>query len=991
MNPTVIRYSFVLVLLAGSFLAGQSPPPTNVPLDLAKHFQLPSGFVIEKIAGPPLVQHPMHVSFDDKMRLYVTESAGVNRNAQQLEKEVPNCIKRLVDTDGDGKFDQATIFADKLTFPGGVLFHQGAVYATAFPYLWKFVDKDDDGVADGRIPLIGKFGSVGNGADLHGPQLGPDGWLYFCDGRNGHDLTYADGSKDKGRAAGLYRCKTDGSGFERVFAGGMDNPVEVAFTSAGEPLVCTNLVLNSPRHDAILYGIEGGVYSYDLRAVKELKWTGGYLPFMDLGWVAVSSILRYDHHAWGKEWHDKYFTAEFNTHKIRQHVIERDGAGFKVAFSSDFLTCSHPDFHPTQIVQAPDGSIIVVDTGGWFRNGCPQSQIAKPQIMGGIYRIYQPKQGILKSTADVKLSEFTNKRLRLMEIWLWPNLPCSAGYERKLSDCLADEDIDLAVSALRLMRLHHELFCNSEAIKALSHGHPAVRREAATTFGHLKKPEAVPALIKALEQADDPFLEHALIYALISINDPQETAKGLSFTSPRVLRGVLLALDQMNSSNLSWDQVAPLLQMDDQRLKEVALEIVGRRPAWVVELSDYLDRELSRKPLDQPRLYASKNLLLALAKEAPIQQLVADRLTCPETPATLLSMLLEVLAEADVRPWPKVWIGPLQTSLSDDRIDEEMLSQSIQAAVSSQLRVFDAPLRRLADNSEHSTLLRLVAAGIALQDGEPVPPSLFNLLTRCCRPNQDPTLRLSAARALSYAALSESQLITLTDVVGHAGPLELPLLLSAWEHQPPDTALRALISALPIAPGLTTITPDRLQKLLAQAPPDLKSSAESLLKRVSVDATALRNRLQQLKPALTGGDPKAGRELFFGTKAICSTCHRIKDQGGLIGPNLSQIGAIRAREDLLESIVFPSASIARGYETLVVVTKQGKTITGVLTRETANALILTNTQRFEQKVLRNDIEEMTTSTTSIMPVGMDQTLSVEELRHLLAYLESLKN
>jgi putative membrane-bound dehydrogenase-like protein len=990
MNVSVIRLGLLMVLLSISFLVAQSPSPAE-PFDLAKHIKLPSGFMIEKMAGPPLVQHPMHVSFDDKMRLYVTEAAGVNRNAQQLEKELPNCIKRLTDTVGNGKYDQATIFADKLTFPGGVMFHQGAVYATAFPYLWKFVDKDDDGVAEERIPVIGKFGSVGNGADLHGPQLGPDGWLYFCDGRNGHDLTYADGTKDKGRAAGLYRCKADGSGLERVFAGGMDNPVEVAFTPAGEPLACTNLVLNNPRHDAILYGIEGGVYPYDLRAVKELKWTGGYLPMMDLGWVAVSSIMRYDHYAWGKEWDNKYFTAEFNTHRVRQHTIERDGAGFKITSSADFLTCSHSDFHPTQISQAPDGSMILVDTGGWFRNGCPQSQIAKPEVMGGIYRIYKAGHGVSKEPEPAPALSDPFVLFQPSCKAIWQRGYSEAAWTDAVRRAISDVNIDVAVCAIRSAGLRRDEPSFASILKALNRREPAVRREAATTLGRLKKPEAVPALVKALEQADDPFLEHALIYALISIKDPQETAEGLAFTSLRVLRGVLLALDQMESSNLSWDQVAPLLQMDDLRLKQTALEIVGRRPAWVVELADYLDRELNKKQIDASRLVGCKNLLLALAKEAPVQQLIADRLTCPETPATLRFMLLEVLAEADIRPWPKIWIGPLQAMLAESKTDDETLSQSLQAAASSQLRAFDPVLRRIAEDNESSPSIRLSAAAIALQDGQPVPTLLFDFLARSCKSNQEPMLRLTAARALSYAALNETQLIALTDIIRRAGPLEMPLLLNAFEHQPTETALRTLVTALSNAPGFTAVTPDRLNKLFSRIPSDLKPQTDTLLKRLSLDANTSRARLQQLKPTLSGGDPKAGRELFFGSKAICSTCHRIKDQGGLIGPNLSQIGAIRSREDLLESIVFPSASIARGYETLVVVTKDGKTTTGVLTRETPNALILTNTQRLEQKVLRNEIEGMTTSPTSIMPYGMDQTLSVDELRNLLAYLESLRN
>ncbi|HVS35498.1 MAG TPA: PVC-type heme-binding CxxCH protein, partial [Gemmataceae bacterium] len=347
----------------------------------------PPGFVVERVAGPPLVQHPMNGAFDEQGRLFLTEAAGLNLKAADLLAQLPNSVKRLEDTDGDGRFDKAVVFADKMTFATGACWHDGALYSTAYPSLWRLEDTDGDGVADRRTAIVGMFGSTGNGADLHGPQLGPDGLLYFCDGRNGHDIKQPDGYTLTGRAAGVYRCRPDGSHTERVCGGGMDNAVEVAFTRAGEPFVVANIVLNSPRHDAILFAEDGAVYPYYEQVYPEFKTTGDLMPLTgDLGWVAVSSLIRYRGDAFGSEYKDSYFTAQFNPHRIQHHIIERDGAGFRVR-TEDFVTCDDPDFHPTGLVEDADGSLLVIDTGGWFRIGCPTSQVAKPNILGGVYRI----------------------------------------------------------------------------------------------------------------------------------------------------------------------------------------------------------------------------------------------------------------------------------------------------------------------------------------------------------------------------------------------------------------------------------------------------------------------------------------------------------------------------------------------------------------------------------------------------------------------------
>ena len=146
--------------------------------------KVPAGYTIERVTTPEQTLHPMMGSFDDDGRLYIAESAGTNRPAAELVKDPQDLIRVLEDTDGDGKFDKSTVFADKMVFPQGVLWHRGSVYTCSSPYLWKLTDTDGDGVCDKREILVKSFGFSGNAADIHGPFLSPDGRLWWCDGRH---------------------------------------------------------------------------------------------------------------------------------------------------------------------------------------------------------------------------------------------------------------------------------------------------------------------------------------------------------------------------------------------------------------------------------------------------------------------------------------------------------------------------------------------------------------------------------------------------------------------------------------------------------------------------------------------------------------------------------------------------------------------------------------------------------------------------------------
>ncbi|HEV3081701.1 MAG TPA: PVC-type heme-binding CxxCH protein, partial [Gemmataceae bacterium] len=221
-------------------LAGE-PAAKTQQIRLNGHtFTLPAGFAIELAAGPPLVDRPIEADFDEEGRLYVSDSSGSSENVDiQLQKK-PHRIVRLEDTKGNGCFDRRTVFADRMMFPEGVMWHAGALYVAAPPSIWKLTDTKGDGVADQRSEWFQGKTLTRCANDLHGPYLSPDGWIYWCKGAFARQ-TYERPGKPPfvTRAAHIFRCRPDGTGIEPVMTGGMDNPVGLAFTAGGERIFTT--------------------------------------------------------------------------------------------------------------------------------------------------------------------------------------------------------------------------------------------------------------------------------------------------------------------------------------------------------------------------------------------------------------------------------------------------------------------------------------------------------------------------------------------------------------------------------------------------------------------------------------------------------------------------------------------------------------------------------------------------------------------------------
>lgn len=1026
---------FAIVASVGALLAVfHGPHETTPAADPVKPlpFKVPPGFVVELVAGPPLIDHPIMAGFDDRGRLYVAESAGQNLKAEELLKQLPNSIKLLEDTKGTGVFDKSTVFADKMTFPMGAMWYHGAVYACSPPSLWKLEDTTGKGVADKRTELVTRFGFIGNAADIHGPWLGPDGRLYWSDGRHGHQIAVAEGKSLKGQAARIFRCRPDGRDVEVVCGGGMDDPVGMAFTPEGEAFAVVDIFIASPaRNDALMHCIDGGVFPYH-PVYKEFKSTGDLLPPVTfLGWVAPSGLRTYRSSVFGADYRDNLFSTLFNTHKVQRHVLQRDGATF-TARNEDFLISTSPDFHPTDVLEDADGSLLVLDTGGWFRIGCPTSQVAKPDIKGGIYRIRReggervkdpwgtqldwerlnprelaallddPRWAVRDRAVDTlgraggaaisvlqgTLSGNSSTEARRNGVWALTRMEAPEA-RAAVRVALRDKDASVRNAAAHSVALHRD----SEPLATLSElvvkdPAPAVRREAATGLGRAKQAAAVPALLEGLRAPLDRFLEHALIYALIEIANRDATLKGLSDGNAQVRRGALIALDQMNNGNLTPDLVTPLLNTPDPALQKTALAVIAARPAWAKETIGLLRDWLSQKEVPADRQESLRGALLAFCKDATVQKLVTETLQKEQTPVSTRLLLVDMMAEAPIDKLPSNWLGELGRTLIQN--DERLSGHAVATVRARNLKDFDEALAGLADDKNRSAELRVAALGVVAPRLREFPSASYDFLLTRFAPAREPLERRSAAAVLAQAALSEAQLRSLLRVVAGAGALEMPQLVAPFEKSKDAQIGKELVAALEKAPGLTSLSADALRRTLKDYPEEIRQAAQPLIAKLDVDAGKMKLRLDELAPVLTGGDGKRGRDVFFGAKAACASCHAAKGQGGLIGPDLSTIGAIRTGRDLLESIVFPSASFVRGYEPFVVATKDGKAHNGILKRESSDAIFLVTAERTEVRIPRSAIEAIDPGKVSIMPQGLDLQLTKQEMSDLIAYLLSLK-
>ncbi|MBL7645809.1 MAG: HEAT repeat domain-containing protein [Candidatus Hydrogenedentes bacterium] len=1062
--------AFGLVLLSAT---ARAESPTGL-----ESITVPEGFTVELAATPGLSSYPMFMEFDEAGNLYTAESTGSDMKAAAMIANPSFMILRLSDTDKDGVYDSKSVFADKLTFPMGVLCHQGSVYVSAPPDLVRLKDTDQDGVADEREVILTGW-NMRNSASLHGPFLGPDGWLYLTHGRHGYDITTKEGERLQGEASRIWRCRPDGTQLERMAGGAFDNPVEIIFTPAGET-IGTMTYFRDPaqgQRDALMHWVEGGVFPKPGPSMSEFVRTGPLLPTMTkFARIAPAGLVRFEGAVWGEEYTNNLFSAQFNPHRVQRHKLFRDGATYRTE-DSDFLTSSHPDFHPTDVMQDADGSLLVCDTGGWYVDACPVSRISKPEIVGGIYRVRKADatpvadpwgrdlglgalpveelvhylgderpqvrcqafslliaqgEGAVAPLAELLKLEVEDKKreaeveaqrkasgvpideeeeeehggperlykpnpalsggdnIRLQAVWAIGQLGGEdAGYAIRFA--LRDENPDIRIAAARISGLTGDRDAGPALTNLLFDPEPAVRRQAASSLGSLRAIESVFPLYMAAAHAVDPFETHAITMAAIQMHMDKVAKNLLKHTNPRIQSAAAISLDQMGKELIAVDDVLPLLASRDDSLRETALFIASRHSEWSERLLEQMTGVLRSPSFEPGSASGLRSILLTYATSGPAQEAIAGLLSDAEIDTSRKLFLLEIVEAAPLDKLPEAWISVLGTLIAQG--PEELRWPAVGLVQSRNLAEHDAILAQQAADAALPIGYRLHALSTIAGRMPELDPASAELILGVLKDREgDPALRQSAGRILAASHLSDAQLFTIaSDILSDADVLTVPNLLKAFNGKQDPAVGQALVASLgsPSFPAHMR-TPAILEPVLAAFPEEVRAAAEPLLAQQKAEEEARVAKLLDLEPLAMSGDVGRGRRVFFGEKAACYTCHAIGDEGGHLGPDLTTVGVVRTSHDILESVLFPNASLVQDYETYTVET-DWQTYDGIIARQDNDAITLKTGVGEEVRINRSDITSMTPSPISKMPEGLDLAISREELIDLITFLKSLNN
>ena len=1005
----------------------------NAPKPEITGLTVPEGFTIEQATTPGLTAYPYFATFGPKGRLFVFESDGTTTSTEEMTKDPSFRIQVLEDEDGDGTYDKASTYADKITFPMGGTFYDGSLYVAVPPQLIKFTDTDNDGVADKREVLLEGWVFYHNAALLSGPFPGPDGWMYLADARRGFEINTKEGETLKGKGARIWRCRPDGTGLEAIAGGGFDNAVELAFMPSGETIGTMTYYMDpqAGQRDALMHWVEGGAYPkpHPVIQADSLILTGDLMPVMSkFARVSPSGLVRFRGQSFGDDYAGNLFSAEFNTGRVMRHMVFPDGATYRTE-DSPFMESTGMMTHPTDVFQDADGSLLIVDTGGWFIAGCPLSRMAQPDDKGGIYRIRKSGAKIAKDpwgkeldienmSAEELVKYLEDQRMavsdraieQLVRLGSQAVRPLTEAYDNtqsgqlrtrlvfalgRINDqsametvraALSDESAMVRTAASRMLGLAKDRSAVEGLIKIINNDHPQVKRQAATALGQISDPKAVGALIAASENADDRMVEHAIIYSLITLGHKAPLINALQHPSRQVRKSALIALDQMKENSLQQDHLAPFLVSTDTLLFSTGLWALKHHPEWASLAIAVVEDILQKSPLSEIQLTTVRDLMITFSERPEMQTFIEGLFESDAAPVAQWILALDVISKSTIKQLPASWVGHLGSMLLDH--DFRVRSKALEVTMLRGITSLDQQLEQIVRDTALTDDFRLKALGTRINYRPSLTKGEFALLENYVGGDFPSPAKQAAIQLLDQAALTEIQLLGLVNnQMEKASAIMLPALIKVFRGDSSLAVGDALISALQNAPDLANLDLSDMQKLLSSYPESVRRQATPILSMLEERNNERLLVLQTLEPQLNGGDVAKGRQLFFG-KAICSTCHAVGGEGSKFGPDLSNIGEIRSRHDILEAILYPNVSFAREYETSRVVTNRSN-YTGIIVQQLPEAIIMMTSPTDQVRIARDEITQIEQTTTSMMPPRLDQLLSPEELADLMAFLETL--
>ncbi len=944
------------------------PGPALSPAEAIARMKVPPGFAVELVASEPDIVNPVAMTFDERGRAWITESLEYPRQSAGPGRDR---IKVLEDTDGDGKADRFTVFAEGLNIPSGIAVGAGGVWVANAPDLLFLRDTDGDGKADTREVVVTGFGRYDTHELPNSLTWGPDGWLYGWNGVfNPARIDY------RGRrfefTCAIFRVHPRTRDFE-VFCQGTSNPWGIAFNDVGDAFASACVI------DHLWHLTETGSYIRQGGPYPPFGWTLGSIVDHKHQKAAYCGIHYFDSDAYPERYRGKLFMGNIHGNGINVDRLEARGATYHGSTEPDFLQANDSWFMPVVQKTGPDGCLYILD---WYdRYHCYQDANRDPagidRLKGRLYRVrYResprgPKLDLAAESDDQLLARLaapndflqaTARRLlsERNEATTRPKLErftLDANWERKYRL----QALWTLLSAGPLDPAFHQ--------KLLSHPDPAFRAWGARAAGNAR--QVAPEVGRGvLALAGDPAPEVRVQVAIAGVK--------LAGVDPL---GSLVACLSGNGDDeilapIVWQNLHPLLGSRGPEFVDLmAGADLGRSPQLVGLLPRAVDRLMGGAPIQARGAATLLARLLERAEDRAMAEsvvegvrIMADRLAGSASPrdrdevrAILGPRLASMLRAAHGTPFgldlallAVAWNDPdalaiVRKALGDRRIEEEGRVRALKALVDRGDESLLAELEpTLTDRRAGSARFRgEVLAALGRLDR----PEVAGLVLGAY-PQLDPELRPKAVELLTQRA--------------------------PWT--------RALLGAIEgkVVPA-SALNRNQVRKIATGPDRDLAARANAIwgVTRGSKDPgreaviARVRDQLAEAR-----GNPEAGATVF---RNVCGQCHKMYGQGEDVGPEITLNGRA-SYEQLLSNVFDPSLVIGPAYQATTVATADGRTLTGLVVEDTPRRVALKLQGGKVEAIPRLAIEELSVSPLSLMPEGFETQLRPDELADLFAFL-----